>query len=223
LQEKRRLPTSYYGPESGVGQLLAYFRSRPAVRVGDVGLGVGTLAVYAQPGHLYRFYEINPQVINLAREEFTYVSDCLGQVEIVPGDARLSLEREAANDYDVLVLDAFSGDAIPTHLLTTEAFDIYKRHLKSDGALCIHVSNQFIDLTGIVRRLAREHGYEVVHVDQPEQEKEREGIYTSEWMVLSTNRAILFTIDRHVVEPPEDAAEAPLWTDSRTDLFRILK
>ena len=172
---------------------------------------------------MYRFYEINPQVIELAQEKFCVRTGLPGEVEIVPGDARLSLEREAANNYDVLVLDAFSGDAIPTHLLTTEAFDLYRRHLKADGALCIHVSNHFIDLTGIVRRLAMEHGYDVVHVDQPEVKRARDGIYTSEWMVLSKNAAILAAIDKYVVEPAGDASEAPLWTDSRTDLFRILK
>ena len=219
---KRRLPTSYYGAESGMGQTLAYFESHKNVRVGDVGLGAGTLATYARPGHVYRFYELNPQVIDLAYEHFTYLADCLGDVTIVPGDGRLSLEREESHGFDVLVLDAFSGDAIPTHLLTTEAFETYKRHLAPDGALCIHVSNRYLDLTGVVRRLAERHGYDVVHVDQPEDDRESSGIYSSEWMVLSKNRELLATIDKHTVEPPAEI-EAPLWTDAHTDLFSILR
>jgi spermidine synthase len=219
---KRRLPTSYYGPESGMGQTLAYFESRENVRVGDVGLGAGTLATYARPGHVYRFYELNPEVIDLAYDHFTYLSDCLGEVTIVPGDGRLSLEREASHGFDVLVLDAFSGDAIPTHLLTTEVFETYERHLAPGGALCIHVSNRYLDLTGVVRRLAERHGFDVVHVDQPEDDRESSGIYSSEWMVLSKNRELLATINTHTVEPPAEI-EAPLWTDAQTDLFSILR
>ncbi|MEX2141970.1 MAG: fused MFS/spermidine synthase [Pirellulales bacterium] len=220
---KRRLPTSYYGPESGMGQTLAYFETREGVRVGDVGLGAGTLATYARKGDLYRFYELNPEVIDLAYEHFTFLADCLGEVAIVPGDGRLSLERETSHDFDVLVLDAFSGDAIPTHLLTTEAFETYERHLSPDGALCIHVSNRYLDLTGVVRRLAERHGFDVVHVDQPEDDRESDGIYSSEWMVLSKNRALLATIDQHVVEAPAGQMDAPLWTDAQTDLFSILR
>jgi hypothetical protein len=220
---KRRLPTSYYGPESGVGQTLAFFESRNVVRVGDVGLGAGTLATYARPGHMYRFYELNPQVIDLAYDHFTYLADCLGGVTIVPGDGRLSLEREKSHGFDVLVLDAFSGDAIPTHLLTTEAFETYERQLSPDGALCIHVSNRYLDLTGVVRRLAERHGFDVVHVDQPEEDRKSDGIYSSEWMVLSKNRELLATIDQHVVEAPTGEIDAPLWTDAQTDLFRILR
>lgn len=221
---KRRLPTSYYGPESGVGQTLAFFGSRQGLRVGDVGLGAGTLATYAHPGQVYRFYELNPQVIELAYDHFTFLADCLGKVETVSGDGRLSLEREKSNAFDVLVLDAFSGDAIPTHLLTTEAFETYERHLVPDGALCVHVSNRYLDLTGVVRRLAERHGFEVVYVDQPEGgQREGQGIYSSDWMVLSKNRELLAAIDKHVVEPPADEIEAPLWTDAQTDLFSILR
>jgi predicted membrane-bound spermidine synthase len=221
---KRGLPTSYYGPDSGLGQALAYLKTRQGLRVGDVGLGAGTLAAYARSGDVYRFYEINPQVIDLAQEQFTYLSDCPGEVEIVAGDGRLSLEREANQHYDLLVLDAFSGDAIPTHLLTTEVFETYKRHLSPDGALCIHVSNRYLDLTGVVRRLAERHGFGVVHVDQREDGRREEmGIYGSDWMVLSKNNDLLAAIDRYVAKPTTDAVEAPLWTDDHTDLFRILK
>jgi len=224
-ESKRRLPTSYYGVESGVGQTIAFYRSRSDLRVGAVGLGVGTIATYARAGQVYRFYEINPHVVDVAKNQFTFLEDCAGEIQIALGDARLSLERETSNNFDVLVLDAFSGDAIPTHLLTTEAFSIYARHLRTDGTLCIHVSNQYLDLTGVVRRLAKLHGFDAVLVDQPEADDDREqyGVFSSEWVVLSRNPELLAAINKHVVDPSSDETDAPIWTDAHTDLFRILK
>jgi predicted membrane-bound spermidine synthase len=224
--DKRRLPVSYFTPQSGLGQTLSVYQDRNDVRVGITGLGVGTIAAYARPGHTYRFYEINPQIIELAREHFTYLADCQGKVEIVEGDARLSLEREKPNEFDVLILDAFSGDAVPTHLLTTEAFEIYNRHIVPDGALLVHVSNRYLDLRGIVRRLAERHGYGVVHVEQPDDDRSElgaAGVYGTDWMVLSKNRKLLAAIDEHVQPAAVDDVEWPLWTDAHTDLFRILK
>jgi hypothetical protein len=224
--ERRRLPVSYFTPPSGVGQTLSMYTSRDDVRVGITGLGIGTIAAYARPGHTYRFYEINPQIIHLAREHFTYLAECQGKVEIVEGDARLSLEREEPQKFDVLILDAFSGDAVPTHLLTTEAFEIYNRHILPDGALLVHVSNRYLDLRGIVRRLAEEHGYDLVLVDQGEYEDELlgpEGVYSTDWMVLSKNRELLSAIDENARTLSAEEFPAALWTDAHTDLFRILK
>jgi hypothetical protein len=206
------------------------YTSRDDVRVGITGLGIGTIAAYARPGHTYRFYEINPQIIHLAREHFTYLAECQGKVEIVEGDARLSLERELEREgpqkFDVLILDAFSGDAVPTHLLTTEAFEIYNRHILPEGALLVHVSNRYLDLRGIVRRLAEEHGYDLVLVDQGEYEDELlgpEGVYSTDWMVLSKNRELLAAIDENARTLSAEEFPAALWTDAHTDLFRILK
>jgi spermidine synthase len=195
------------------------------MRVGVVGLGTGTIATYARPGDLVRFYEINDHVIDVARRLFSYVTDCRGRVEVAAGDARLSLEREPPQAFDVLVLDAFSGDAIPTHLLTTEAFDTYDRQLDPQGSICIHVSNRYLDLTGVVQRLAERHHYQTVHVDQDEIETQRDrfGVYGSDWIVLSKNAVLLSAIDKHVVSSTPDDQQAPLWTDAQTDLFTILK
>jgi hypothetical protein len=223
---KRRLPVSYFTRKSGLGQTLTLYEDRKDVRVGITGLGVGTIAAYARPGHTYRFYEINPHIIKLAREHFTYLDECEGKVEIVEGDARLSLEREKANAFDVLILDAFSGDAVPTHLLTTEAFEIYNRHIVPNGALLVHVSNRYLDLKGIVRRLADRHGYSVVHVDQrfyKSDEYGPEGVYATDWMILSKNPELLAAIKENVQPAPVDDLEWPLWTDAHTDLFRILR
>lgn len=227
--DKRRLPVSYFTPPSGVGQSLSLYADKSNVRVGITGLGIGTIAAYARPGHTYRFYEINPHIIELAREHFTYLAECQGKVEIVEGDARLSLEREAqagSQPFDVLILDAFSGDAVPTHLLTTEAFEIYNRHIVPDGVLLVHVSNRYLDLRGIVRRLAEEHGYEIILVDQGEYEDPvlgPNGVYSTDWLVLSKNRELLAQIDQNVSPLPAKTANSPLWTDAQTDLFRILK
>ena len=143
---KRRFPTAYYGPESGVGKTLSYFRDRHDLRVGAVGLGAGTVAAHARTDQYFRFYEINPEMLRLARTRFTYLGDCRGRYDVILGDARLSLERETSQHFDVLVLDAFSGDAIPVHLLTQEACAVYLRHLVPEGVLCVHITNTYLDL-----------------------------------------------------------------------------
>ncbi|MGC3970619.1 MAG: fused MFS/spermidine synthase [Pirellulales bacterium] len=152
-----RLPTTYYGVESGVGTLLMQARQRKEpLRVGVVGLGAGTLAVYAQKDDYYRFYEINPAVLELAKHQFSFLGDCRGSQDVVLGDARLSLDAEDAQDFDVLVLDAFSSDAIPKHLLTREAFEVYLRHLKYEGVLAVHISNRYVNLEPLLAAAARE-------------------------------------------------------------------
>ena len=152
--DRRRFPTTYYGRQSGVG--LAILNTRhSAQRVGVIGLGAATLASYGRPGDYYRFYEINPLVIEVARKQFTYLSDCPAKVDVVLGDARLSLDREPSQQFDVLAVDAFSSDSIPVHLLTLEAFRLYFRHLRPDGVLAVHVSNTHLKLEPVVGRLAQ--------------------------------------------------------------------
>jgi hypothetical protein len=156
----RGAPSQYYGETSGVGLLLAEAPAAPR-RVGVVGLGVGTLAAYAQPGDDYRFYEINPQVIDFAERYFTFLADARqrgADVSLILGDARLQLEREPPQRFDVLALDAFTSDSIPAHLLTLEAFDVYLRHLAApDGVLAIHISNRYIKLGIVVNSAAKHH------------------------------------------------------------------
>src|SRR5205807_9355570 len=131
------------------------------LRVGVVGLGAGTLAAYGRTGDVFRFYDINSDVVELARSEFTFLKDSRAKVEVALGDARLSLEREPAQNFDVLALDAFSSDAIPVHLLTVEAFKTYLRHLKPDGVLAVHISNRYLDLVPVVQQAARHLSLEV--------------------------------------------------------------
>ncbi len=131
-----------------------------------MGLGVGTLATYARPGDNFRFYEINPEVLRLANAHFTYLRDCEGACDVVMGDSRVSLERDEPQAFDVLVLDAFSGDSIPTHLLTKEAFRVYLKHLNDDGILAVHITNRYLNLAPVVRRLAAESGLKTTRIFQ---------------------------------------------------------
>jgi len=223
-----REPTSYYGPNSGVNLLLRNHTTRP-IRVGLVGLGVGTLAAYSRPGDVFRFYELNSDVIRLSQGShafFSYLRDSQGTVEIVHGDARLSLEKEAARgqrqNFDVLVLDAFSGDAVPVHLLTREAFSLYREHLRSaDSVIAVHISNRSLDLSPVLAGIAKEFHFSAVRIAHP-----WSGTVAamSDWVLLSQNPSSL----RH---PEIDAAgrslpsstDSTLWTDDYSNLLEVLK
>ncbi len=202
-----RIPTTYYSTNSGIGLTLAYYLNETAgekrpLRVGVVGLGIGTLAAYLEgPEQSIRFYEINPEVTRLAETYFTYLADARERnttVEIVLGDARLSLERELEEPqaFDVLVLDAFSGDSIPTHLLTREAFEIYLAHLARGGALAVHTSNRHVDLVPVVYGLAEqfEFGAARLLIDDTQTAG-----WLAEWVILSRNEALLERFARWAV------------------------
>ncbi len=182
--EKRRMePTSYYGHASGIGLVLQNLRPSQKKHVGVIGLGAGTLSTYANTGDDFRFYEINPDVIRLAKKHFTFLSGCKGDVTIVLGDARQKLERESDQQFDVLAVDAFSGDAIPIHLLTRECFEVYHRHLKQDGILAIHISNLYFDLKPVVAAAADRQGWKAVLVDS--NGEDFKGTSGSAWMILA--------------------------------------
>jgi SAM-dependent methyltransferase len=219
---RRRQPTTYYGPTSGVGlALLERGRGNPG-RVGVIGLGAGTIAAYGKRGDTYRFYEINPLVVRLADTEFSYLKDSGAKVEIVPGDARLSLETEAPQEYDVLAVDAFSSDSIPVHLLTREAFDLYFRHLKEGGILAVHVSNRYLDLQPVVRRAAEVMGKEAVVVES--EDDEEDGVYGATWILISGDRRRFErSALREAGKPLPAGDHMRLWTDDYSNLFRILK
>ena len=143
-EELRRLPTTYYSHDSGVGLALDNCcKGRPR-RVADIGLGTGTLAAYGEPGDVFRFYEIDPRVEVIAKNVFTYLRESRAKIEIAHGDARLSMEAEPPENYDVIAVDAFSGDAIPVHLLTAEAIKLYQRHLAPGGIIAFHISNTYL-------------------------------------------------------------------------------
>ncbi len=215
-------PTLYYSEKSGVGLAL---HALPAGqrRIGLVGLGVGTLAAYAQAGDYVHIYEINPEVLELATSRFTYLSNCPAKVENTLGDARLSLEREPPQDFDLLALDAFNSDAIPVHLLTKEAFVVYERHLKPNGIIAVHVSNKSVNLEPVVINLARHFNYKVATIDcAPPADKP--WILGSVWMLLSRSGEIVNSPAIRLAARPADAdlASIPLWTDDFASLFQIL-
>lgn len=219
---KRMTATTYYGESSGVGKAL---RDRnPARRVGIVGLGAGTLAVYARPGDWFKFYDINPAVIRLAHEYFYFLNDCAVRPEIILGDARLSLDRESPQKFDVLVVDAFSSDAIPMHLLTVEAFRLFLKHLAEPGILAIHISNRHFNLQPVVQAAADHFGLfaSIVHSGDDE-EFEQNG---ATWILLARSSEALADLElspSQLPQPPNDAVTGPLWTDNFSNLFRLLK
>lgn len=218
---KRRWATAYYGKESGVGRALEYLREGPSVRMGAIGLGVGALAVYARPGDEYRFYEINPEVLRLARQHFTYLGDCLGTCEVVLGDGRVSLEGEPPRNFDILVLDAFNSDAIPVHLLTEEAFALYRRHLAPGGIIAVHITNRHLNLVPVVQGLAEHFGLSSRLLSTPEHEEQL--IFDADWMLVSENVRFLSSIPVMPTLDPGDLPRVTLWTDHHSSLLPLLK
>jgi SAM-dependent methyltransferase len=220
--DRRDWPTSYYGPTSGIGLALLDARAHAPLRVGVVGLGAGTLAAYGRTGDVFRFYDINPDVVELARSEFTFLKDSLAKVEVALGDARLSLEREPLQNFDVLALDAFSSDAIPVHLLTVEAFKTYLRHLKPGGVLAVHISNRYLDLVPVVQQAARHLSLEVRQVENDDDDDA--GVYRSDWMLVSASPAAFEgRLLKEAAERIDAVPRVRLWTDDYSDLYRILK
>lgn len=228
--DRSDVPTTYYGEHSGAGITLLLERQRGNLRVGIIGLGIGTLARYGQKGDRYSFYEINPLVVDLAKNLFDFLSRSEAQVNIIPGDARLSLERQDPQEFDVLVVDAFSGDAIPVHLLTREAFELYFRHLKPGGVLAIHVSNQSLDLPRVVEAASRSVGARAAKVTNASDEAS--AVYESTWMLLdrstAPSRTVSALIDGTVSLPAGTSSQlqhevVDVWTDDYSNLIEILK
>jgi hypothetical protein len=215
-------PTLYYLRSSGVGLALKYLQGRTQLRVGAVGLGAGVLAGYCRAADVFRFYEINPGVVDIAKSQFTFLGNCAGQWDVLLGDARITLEKQEPQHFDLLAVDAFSGDAIPVHLLTREAFLEYFRHLKPDGILAVHVSNMYLDLIPIVAGLAREEGKGAIAVFDDGQE----GRFTTknDWVLVSGQPAVfkdpVFT--RRSVKRIQGDPRFRLWTDSYSNVLQIL-
>lgn len=226
----RGQPTTYYVHDSGAGvAILNHPRYGQGLRVGMLGVGVGTLAAYGQIGDVYRLYEINPAVIDLAEGlggYFSFVADSRAEVTMVPGDARISLEQELARgarqNFDVLVLDTFSSDSIPVHLVTKEAFALYLDHLAPDGIIAAHITNLHLDLQPVFWQLAKEYGLDMVRV---EYDGDTRGGYASHWILLARNPALLSTraIQERAVDLSRYSTTLALWTDDYSNLFRILK
>jgi hypothetical protein len=225
----RNTPADYFGPGSGYGRVFASLREmepKKPLAVGVIGLGAGVIAAWMKPGDRLVFYEISPRVVDIARREFTFLQDTSAKTEVVLGDGRLSLEREPPRGYDVLGIDAFSGDSIPMHLVTREAMAIYLKHLKPDGVIVFQATNRFIDLLPVVKRLAAEFGLEAVNVsDVPEGEDGAEYWYSSTDQIIVTRNARLLAWPR-IAEAAEEIADRPglpTFTDAHHNLLKILK
>jgi len=225
----RNTPADYFSPGSGYGRVFTSLREidpRRNLSVGVLGLGAGVLAAWMKPGDRLVFYEISPRVVDIARREFTFLADTAARTEVVLGDGRLSLEREPPRGYDVLGIDAFSGDSIPMHLVTREAMALYLKHLNPDGVIIFQATNRYIDLLPLVKRLADEFGMAAVNIADL-----AEGIDGPEYWYSSTDQVIV-TRNRKLLDWPrieeaadeiDERADLPTFTDSHHNLLRILK
>jgi len=217
----RHVATTYYSRDSGIGLTWQALEKQGPLRMGVIGLGAGTLAAYGRGGDTLRFYDINPLVVHTAKTQFTFLSDCPAHVDIALGDARLSMAREPSQRFDILVIDAFSGDAVPVHLLTREAFQIYWRHVKPDGVIAVHVSNRYLNLPPVVMLAARDSGRRAHLVDNDDGPNEAfSSIY-----VLVSNRPGFFenALFKGRLRPIAIPRGMRPWTDDFSNLWRILK
>ena len=218
----RRMPVSYFCAESGIGRAMRA-QEGPPRRIGILGLGCGTLAAYGRAGDTLRIYEINPLVLDIARTQFTYIKDTPAKVEVALGDGRLVLESEPSQRFDMLVMDAFSGDSVPVHLITREAFGTYFRHLKPDGILAINISNTYLDLEPVMERAANAFGKVglVYHFTAAEDDT---FCYSCSW-ALMMDRATADAHPRLLTNAKTLRPERPfrMWTDDFSNMFSILK
>jgi hypothetical protein len=226
----KRKPTAYFTEQSGVGlAILNHPRREQGMRVGVVGMGIGVLAAYSQAGDVYRLYEINPAAIRLAQGEggyFSFLKDSPAQVYVIPGDGRISLEQElqtgGSNQFDLLILDAFSSDSVPVHLIDEQAFAIYLEHLKPDGMLAMNITNNYLDLRPVAWKLAERFGLRMVYIINT---GDGQTAYTSQWVLLARDPAMLNNpaIANRVTGMDDFNKSLPLWTDNYSNLFQILR
>ena len=218
-----REPMTYYKEKSGIGRILLLLKSQHPLRprnVGIVGLGTGTIAAYGAKGDVFRFYEINPDVVTIARRDFTYLKDSDASIEVALGDARLLLEREPARGFDVLAIDAFSSDAIPMHLITREAIEIYEKHLNATGVIAFHITNRYLDLKPVVKAIAESRGLGVAWI----RETYNDGGTRSDWILLSKDRSLLGKAE--ILDGTKEIPPTPnrrVWTDDFNNLLQALQ
>ena len=220
--EKSRLATGYYTADSGAGLALQHFPRQRQRRIGLVGLGAGTLVSFTRQEDTVRIYEINPEIRRLAESYFTYLEDSQAEIEIVMGDARLSMERDPPQEFDILLLDAFSGDTIPVHLLTVEAFKIYLRHLKSDGVIALLIDTEHLNFDAVISRVAAHLGLVSIRIETYPGSDENWG---ANWILLARDGEFLAS------PPMADAAASErasydhvrLWTDDYTSLVPLIE
>ncbi|MER2540078.1 MAG: fused MFS/spermidine synthase [Azonexus sp.] len=219
--EKSQLPTTYYSPAGGAGKTLLAKTGQGPLRVGVVGIGVGTLATYGKTGDYYRLYDIDPLVIDVAQKHFTFLSDTKAKTDIILGDARLQLEKENPQQFDVLIVDAFSGDSVPVHLLTRQAFELYFRHLKPDGVLAIHITNRYLDLRPVIKTAADFLKRPVRIVDDAGDSDQ--GTFRSRWAVIAQDDTFFCHDGFADAKLLADKPGFKPWQDDYSSLFAVLQ
>ena len=208
-------------PLHGVGRLLRSLADRP-IAVGAVGLGAGTIAAYGKAGDRYRFYEIDDAVVHAAHAYFSFIADSPATVEVAVGDGRLLLQQEAARRFDVLVVDAFSGDSIPVHLLTREAVELYRQRLAPGGVIALHVSNSHLALAPVVAGIAAELGLQVAFIADPGIESDA-STSASDWVLLADDRRVLdLPLIREAATPIPQRPGMRTWTDDYSNILQVL-
>jgi SAM-dependent methyltransferase len=216
---RRDAPTTYFGPNSGIGLAIRDRQKTGPIRVGIIGLGTGTVAAYGRPGDYFRYYEINPLVLTLGITQFTFLADCKARHDVVLGDGRLSLEREPVEPFDVLAIDAFSSESVPVHLLTREAFQLYLRRLKPGGILAVNISNRFLDLEPLVDGQARALGMSERLVDSGDDEQQ--DLFPAMWILAA--RADFDELVLRGSSEIKPGKKIRLWTDDYSNLFQFLR
>jgi hypothetical protein len=225
---RQELPTTYYGPNTGIGLAIRSKQKSANIRVGVIGLGTGTITAYGRQGDYYRVYEINPLVLRMSIPEsptvipeFKFLRYCRAKHDVAMGDARLSLEREAPENFDVLAVDAFSSDSIPVHLLTFEAMKLFFHHLKPDGILAVHISNRYLDLEPVVEGESRALGKTARTVDT--EDDATADVFAATWVLVTTPPAGFDQTIMDASQPAQATRKVRLWTDDYSNLFQILK
>jgi hypothetical protein len=225
--QNKRFPTTYYARKSGIGLTIQSLQMSGPMHVGMIGLGAGTITAYARPIDRYSIYDINPLVVKIARTQFSFLTDCMAPHEVVLGDARLSLENELASGrprrFDVLAVDAFSGDAIPVHLLTREAFSLYWRHLNPDGVLAVHVSNRYLYLGPVVAMGAAEDHKTAKMVSFETDDRNGTEESDSDWVLVTSRPGFFDQPELKVAHKIDPIPNLRMWTDDYSNLYRILR
>lgn len=226
---EQNIAKSYYRKNTGVALALEHYLPASiniSTKVGLIGLGAGTLAAYARPNQQYHFYELNPAVVDFAYQHFSYLNNTRSKVDISVGDGRLLLQEaydnKGSEEFDILVLDAFSGDAIPAHLLTVEAFELYAKHLKNKGVLAVHISNSHLDLTALTNNLAKHIKMNAYYFFTPSTNDEPN---EAQWVLVTTNQLFInrYAVKKHLTQWPETSRPDILWTDDFSNLLSVLK
>jgi SAM-dependent methyltransferase len=217
----RREPISYFGPGSGIAKALDYYDGRPR-RIGIIGLGVGSFTAWGKAGDTFRIYELDPDVVKIAREQFWYLSESPAKIEVVVGDGRLNMERDPPQDFDLISVDAFSSGSIPIHLLTREALRVYRRHLAPGGVIVYNVTNRFVNLAPQLKLVAEAEGMKILRFDHDPKPDEEKYSGTS-YVLVTENEALVADKRFEDAEDIEPIKGLEAWTDSHNNLFKVVK